>query len=129
MDELKYLNIKEVDKVEIPAGLEERLSAQIDQWAKSEKKSTRRFSTYKILAMAACLSAVIGIGGILSVSLNRNKAHIDTFDDPQFAQAEAEKALYLLAYNLDKGITNLKKVQRITTNTSNTIKNSPNQEK
>lgn len=129
MDELKYLNMEEASKAEIPVGLEERLSAQIDLWAKSEKKSTRWFSTYKILVMAACLSAVIGIGGILSVSLNRNKAHIDTFDDPQLAQVEAEEALYLLAYNLDKGITNLKKVQEITRNTSNTNKNSPNQEK
>ena len=75
MDEL---NIKELERIPIPEGLEERLEAKID-----------------IL--------VCGIGLYLALSPS-NKGSIDTYDDPEIACMEAQKALQLLATNLNKGM-------------------------
>ncbi len=120
MDEIKHLDLKTIGEVEIPEELEKRLLKKIDQWANDEKKNTKaKIIFYKITAIAACISLIIGINSIN----NTNKAHKDTFDNPILAQMEAEKALYLLANNLEKGIIHLEKAQEITTNTGNTLNN------
>ena len=141
MDDVKYLNIKSIEKVEIPTGLEERLCAKIDQWADIEEKAKRETTAtkplkrnilewpnfYKLVTIAACFSAIIGIGSIIGINYTRNNAHIDSFNDPKLAQAEAHKALSLLAYNLDKGMTNLNKAREITSHTNNIISNTLNE--
>ena len=141
MDEVKYLNIKSIEQVEIPEGLEERLSMKIDQWADMEKEGLRKGTAetkslkrgiltwtkfYKSVTIAACISAVIGIGSIIGLHTSRNKAQIDTFCDPKLAQAVANKALWLLAYNLEKGMTNYEKAREITTKTQDIIDNTLN---
>lgn len=40
MEELKYLNLKRTGEAEVPEGLEERLSMNIDLWAEEEKKAS-----------------------------------------------------------------------------------------
>lgn len=141
MDEVKYLNIKSIEQVEIPEGLEERLSMKIDQWADMEKEGLRKGTAetkplkrgiltwskfYKSVTIAACISAVIGIGSIIGLHTSRNKAQIDSFNNPKLAQAEAYKALWLLASNLEKGMTNYEKAREITTKTQDIIDNTLN---
>lgn len=136
MDEVKYLNIKSIEQVEIPEGLEERLSLKIDQWAEMEKEAQRKSSAepkplkrgiltwtkfYKSVTIVACISAIIGIGSIIGLHTSRNKAQIDSFNNPELAQAEAYKALWLLASNLEKGMTNYEKGKEITTKTQDII--------
>ena len=102
MDEL---NIKELERIPIPEGLEERLSAKIDEWdAKTLPLagSNRRF-VWRGLGLAASFILVCGIGLYLALSPS-NKGSIDTYDDPEIACVEAQKALQLLATNLNKGM-------------------------
>lgn len=140
MDELKYLDLRRTGEAQIPEGLEERLSMKIDLWAEEEKeacppakraKTTElgvktRLRFYRIIAAAACISAIIGITGIASIAGKEDMAHKDTFSNPEEARVEAERAIYLLAYNLDKGMRHLEKATEITTNTRNTLNNTLN---
>lgn len=141
MDEVKYLNIKSIEQVEIPEGLEERLSMKINQWALMEEEAQTKGTTetkplkrgiltwtkfYKSVTIAACISAIIGIGSIVGLHTSRNKAQIDSFNNPKLAQAEAYKALWLLASNLEKGMTSYEKAREITTKTQDIIDNTLN---
>lgn len=110
---MEKLNIEELERIPIPEGLEERLSMKIDEWEKAEKEeveaskeqednilSMHRFRYMKIASIAAAFILVIGIGLYMN---SGSKGHTDTYSDPQTAYNEAEKAIELLAANLNKG--------------------------
>ena len=110
MDEL---NLKTLKQIPIPDGLEERLSKKIDEWEYEEKKIKRHILLPKVLrytAAAACVALVFGVGIYL---LNQDEytrlAEQDTYQDPVQAQQEAERALNMLAMNLNKGMGHLEK--------------------
>ena len=138
MEELKYLNLKRTGEAEVPEGLEERLSMKIDLWAEEEKKANSaleskavvptvsflaRFRPYRNIAVAACISLIIGIGSVIGLLGKGNNAHKDTFDNPELARIEAEKALYLLAYNMEKGTQHLKQAKDIAAHTETSLNN------
>lgn len=138
MEELKYLNLKRTGEAEVPEGLEERLSMKIDLWAEEEKRVNSaleskavvptasflaRFRPYRNIAVAACISLIIGIGSVISLLGKGNNAHKDTFDNPELARIEAEKALYLLAYNMEKGTRHLKQAKDIAAHTETSLNN------
>ena len=127
MDELKHLNTEGLNDIEIPDGLEARLSMKIDQWAESETSKQvsehplrkKRFSMFRTVSIAASIALLFGIG--LMLHSQGNQAHKDTYDNPEQARQEAEKALNLLAYNLSKGMEQLEKVKEISATTNSTI--------
>ena len=129
MDELKHLNTEGLNDIEIPDGLEDRLSRKIDQWAKSEGETSKqvsehplrkkRFSMFRTVSIAASIALLFGIG--LMLHGQSDHAHKDTYDNPEQARQEAEKALNLLAYNLSKGMEQLEKVKEISATTNSTI--------
>ena len=122
MDELKYLDMDGINDIEIPEGLEERLSMKIDQWAESEggqPRRAKRISLMRTISVAAGFILLIGIGMMLHGV--DDKAHKDTFDNPEIACREAEKALELLAYNLGKGMEHLEKAKEMSVRTNNLI--------
>lgn len=138
MEELKYLNLKRTGETEVPEGLEERLSMKIDLWAEEEKKASSalrtntkvpsvsfltRFRPYRNIAVAACISLIIGIGSLMGILGQGNNAHKDTYDNPELARIEAEKALYLLAYNMEKGTKHLKQAKEIAAHTETSLNN------
>lgn len=138
MEELKYLNLKRTGETEVPEGLEERLSMKIDLWAEEEKRVNSaleskavvptvsflaRFRPYRNIAVAACISLIIGIGSVIGLLGKGNNAHKDTFSDPELARIEAEKALYLLAYNMEKGTKHLKQAKDIAAHTETSLNN------
>ena len=114
MDELDY---KALEQIPIPEGLEERLSAKIDEWEKEEKqqKAQRRTLLPRALrytAVAASIALVFGVGyHLLNQDNNEMMAEQDTYQDPVKAQQEAERALTLLAVNLNKGMGHLEKAK------------------
>ena len=119
MEELNKDILKDLENIEIPEGLEERLSMKIDQWEMQEKKvvpmipkKVSRIMTY--ISAAACFVLLFGVG---VTYLNADKSSIkekdDTYDDPVVAQKEAERALALLAYNLNKGVGQMEKAKAI----------------
>ena len=126
MDELNW---KELEQIPIPEGLEERLSAKIDEWEESEKRKVKSeklkylFPSYlKVTAIAASVALVFGVGYyFLSHEESVNLAEQDTYQDPVVAQQEAEKALNLLAYNLNKGMGQLEKAKAISDRTETTL--------
>jgi hypothetical protein len=143
MDELNW---KELEQIPIPEGLEERLSAKIDEWEKtlplpslqgggriSAKEKTGRSGKNSLpvgrvrggsvwLAIAASIVLVFGVGYyFLSHEEPVNLAEQDTYQDPVVAQQEAERALNLLAYNLNKGMGQLEKAKAISERTETTL--------
>ena len=127
---MEGLNWKELEQIPIPEGLEERLSAKIDEWEESEKRKVKSeklkhlFPSYlKVTAIAASVALVFGVGYYF---LNNNEEKVnlaeqDTYQDPVVAQQEAEKALNLLAYNLNKGMGQLEKAKAISERTETTL--------
>jgi hypothetical protein len=115
MDELDY---KALEQIPIPEGLEERLSAKIDEWEREEKKPRRRISVLRYVAAAACFALVFGVGyHLMNKNENTNLAEQDTYQDPVKAQQEAERALNMLAMNLNKGMGHLEKAKALSDKT------------
>ena len=115
MDEL---NLKTLEQIPIPEGLEERLLAKIDEWEREEKKPRRRISVLRYVAAAACFALVFGVGyHLMNKNENTNLAEQDTYQDPVKAQQEAERALNMLAMNLNKGMGHLEKAKALSDKT------------
>ena len=99
------LNIEELERIPIPEGLEERLSAKIDEWDAASRTVAihPKHNTRKYIALAASFILVCGIGLYFALAPT-NIGTTDTYDDPEIASLEAQKALQLLATNLNKGM-------------------------
>lgn len=103
---INELNIEELERIPIPEGLEERLSAKIDEWDAASRTvaiQTPPKGGWGVFALAASFILVCGIGLYFALAPT-NKGTIDTYDDPEIASLEAQKALQLLATNLNKGM-------------------------
>ena len=124
MDELNY---KALERIPIPEGLEERLSAKIDEWEQEKRKlkaQRRRLqpNALRYTAIAASIALVFGIGyHYLRHDEPVNLAEQDTYQDPVKAQQEAERALNLLAANLNKGMGHLEKAKALSDKAENTL--------
>ena len=118
MDEL---NLKTLEQIPIPEGLEERLSAKIDEWEREEQTAKQHFLMPRVLrytAIAASFVLVFGVGyHLLNNDNPSNLAEQDTYQDPVLAQQEAERALNMLAYNLNKGMGHLEKAKALSVKT------------
>ena len=116
------LNWKELEQIPIPEGLEERLEAKIDEWERAEEQTkAKRLMFPKAMrygAIAACVALVFGVGyHLLNQDKYTNLAEQDTYQDPLLAQQEAERALTLLAVNLNKGMGHLEKAKALSDET------------
>lgn len=112
MDEL---NLKALEQIPIPEGLEGRLSARIDEWERKEKKRTILLpKALRYAAVAASIVLVFGVGyHLLNQDNNTNFSEQDTYQNPVQAKQEAVRALNLLATNLNKGMRHLEKVKAL----------------
>ena len=121
------LNYKALEQIPIPEGLEERLSAKIDEWEQEEtrhKAQRRRLlpRSLRYTAIAASIALVFGMGyHYLQQDEPVNLAEQDTYQDPILAQQEAERALNLLAANLNKGMGHLEKAKALSDKAENTL--------
>ena len=124
MDKIDY---KALERIPIPEGLEERLSAKIDEWEQEEtrqKAQRRRLlpRSLRYTAIAASIALVFGMGyHYLRQDEPVNLAEQDTYQDPMLAQLEAERALNLLAANLNKGMGHLEKAKALSDKAENTL--------
>ena len=136
---MEQLNWKELEQIPIPEGLEERLSAKIDEWASEEQGARgkkiaktptslsplapRPLHLIRYSAIAASIALVFGVGFYFLQQKEEpvNLAEQDTYQDPAVAQQEAQKALNLLAYNLNKGMGQLEKAKAISERTETTL--------
>ena len=123
MDELDY---KALEQIPIPEGLEERLSAKIDEWEHEEKQQTKHRvllpTVLRYTAVAASLVLVFGVGyHLLNQDPLVNTVAKDVAQAPQQEQLEAERALNLLAYNLNKGMGHLEKAKALSDRTEQSL--------
>ena len=124
MDELDY---KALEQIPIPEGLEERLSAKIDEWEKEEKQQKAKHRVLRpnflrYTAAAASVVLIVGVGiHLLSQDKYMNLAEQDTYQDPMLAKQEAERALTLLAVNLNKGMGHPDKAKALSNKTEKTL--------
>ena len=111
------LNLKTLEQIPIPEGLEARLSKKVDEWEREEQKTTRHILLPRVLrymTAAACIAFVFGVGfHLLNQEEGVNLAEQDTYQDPVQAQKEAERALNMLAMNLNKGMGHLEKAKAL----------------
>ena len=123
MDEL---NLKTLEQIPIPEGLEERLSKKIDEWETHPQPLPKGGETVasplrrgiRYVAAAACFALVFGVGyHLMNQEENTNLAEQDTYQDPVKAQQEAERALNMLAMNLNKGMGHLEKAKALSEKT------------
>ncbi len=133
MDEL---NLKTLEQIPIPDGLEERLSKKIDEWEAQQPlpregsseslPSGRLEGGVRWVAAAACLALVFGVGFhfLQREELPSSRegqgvgfAEQDTYQDPVKAQQEAERALNMLAMNLNKGMGHLERAKALSEKT------------
>ena len=131
MDKLNIndVELNELEHILIPEGLEERLAAKIDEWEKAERKPHRLafIRPLRDVSAAACITLVLGLGYHAFTRVSGDSvtasplAEQDTYHDPLLAQQEAERALTLLAVNLNKGMTQLEKAQTLSRKTEQTL--------
>ena len=136
MDEL---NLKTLEQIPIPEGLEERLSKKIDEWGahpqplqkggESQRKTQQRRLVPRVLRYAAVAASIALVFGVGYHYLQREElpssregqgvgfAEQDTYQDPVKAQQEAERALNMLAMNLNKGMGHLEKAKALSEKT------------
>ena len=113
------MEYNEFEHIDIPEGLEQRLSQTIDEWERAEqcqqRSRTLRRTVITAVSAAACVALAFAIGSHFhsqelpdeTAAIAQNKGEQDTYTDPDQAYAEAEKALQLLAYNINKGLNHL----------------------
>lgn len=90
-------------------GLEQRLSNHIDELAKKEKPA-RQTSIRWIAGIAASMLLLISAG--LYFGTNRpDPFYQDTYDTPEEAYATTEKAITLLATNVNKGLKSIEQIK------------------
>ena len=129
---MDQLHLKQLEQIPIPEGLSERLSAKIDEWeqqelqqqhARQRAKQRKLYpSMWRITAVAACMALVFGVGlHYFQQEEPINYAEQDTYQDPVLAQQEAERALNLLAANLNKGMGHLERAKALSDKAENTL--------
>lgn len=112
---LSTLSNREAD---LPKGLEERLSRSIRRWEERDARQSRlkvRKPKARLTAwytgIAAALLIAFGTGLYVLKATDQPR---DTFDNPQLAYAEAERALQLFATTLNKGQSHVAKAENRT---------------
>lgn len=120
-----FLSALPQQEAPLPAGMEERLSASIRRWEADDAQqphlkvvrptsrpkaigspTLRKMKWYTGIAAAVLIAA--GAGLHLQKAAGQPR---DTFDNPQLAYAEAERALQLFATALDKGQSHVSKAE------------------
>lgn len=116
-----FLQLKNTEPIDIPVGLEFRLNNLIDNLAANESQkivirelnhSSRSLLWFKIGGIAASVAILFSIGlyvgnnskGDAFSDIAQGVEVKDSFDDPADAYKEAERALMLVSYNLNKGV-------------------------
>ena len=103
----------QLQAIQVPEELEERLSEQIDQWAIQERfvvkvSPKRRF--LQIGSIAASLLVLLSMGWYIYNPQTRQ----DTCTTPEEAYIHTEKALTMFAQALNKGVKQMEVIQEST---------------
>jgi len=112
-DEGKQLNayFQALDNgpAQIPEGLERRMERSIEEWGRVEHHAGNRARTTTlrwVAGMAACFALVFSMGTALNIREDKqaNYAVTDTYDNPQDAYQETQRALRTFSLAINKGL-------------------------
>lgn len=111
-----------IDGINIPEGLEARLSNTIDKFAADERHRRR---SRVLRASAACVISVVGIlaGSVIfkSFDISHEDAIADTYSNPEDAAKAVNYAVGLLQQTLDQSFAEIEQVNRDFENMKNTV--------
>lgn len=116
-----FLQLQAVADAPTPEGLEERLSKNIDQWEKQERKAerkTRILSLQWIGGIAASLLVLVTFGWYM---YEPQPARKDTCATPEEAYIHAQQALAMFSDALNKGKKQMEAAHATTTRVERTI--------
>lgn len=112
-DESKQLNayFQALDNspAQLPEGLERRMERSTEEWGRVEHHAGNRARTTTIrwvAGMAACFALVFSMGTALNIREDKqaNYAVTDTYDNPQDAYQETQRALRTFSLAINKGL-------------------------
>ena len=119
-----FLRLSEMSScdVDMPDDMKTRLSARIDEWGR-QTEGKRIYSMYRYVSgVAATVLLVLGLG--YSILEDRSVETVyDTFDSPQEAYLETQRALQLFSDAIDKGTVGLHKAGNTTRKVGEKIDN------
>lgn len=98
-------------QLQVPEGLEKRLSRQIDQWEAQERHTLKTGRNFRLqwIGIAASLLLLFGAGWHLYSPHTITRQ--DTCATPEEAYAHTEKALVMLSTALNKGMNQMNALQ------------------
>lgn len=124
-----FLQLSNARPVDVPIGLEAKLNNLIDVLAENELKekivvpiapsvkiNNRHLLWMRIAGVAASVAILFSVGLFInnnndnvdpSIQLSQQIQLKDTYEDPDQAYREAEKALLLVSSNLNKGVSRM----------------------
>lgn len=100
----------------LPESFANRLERSIDEWSRVEHAAEHRTRTASLrwaVGMAAAFALVFSIGTALNLREDRNSSYatIDTYDNPQDAYQETQRALQTFSLAINKGFNAIDKKQ------------------
>lgn len=111
----RFLSGLSFEEMPLPPGLEERLSSSICRWEKADTPQARpkvRRPMVSLMKWSTGIAAALVIAaGAGWYALKANDRPRDTFDNPELAYIEAQRALQLFAAALDKGQSQVSKAE------------------
>lgn len=104
-----YFQVMDNRRVQLPEGLERRMERSIEEWGRVEHHAGNRARTTTIrwvAGMAACFALVFSMGTALNIREDKqaNYAVTDTYDNPQDAYQETQRALRTFSLAINKGL-------------------------
>lgn len=109
--------------VDLPEGLEERLSASIGRWQKeSQRRRPWLRPSIRLWSIGIAASLLIAAGMGIYLQKSEPKQH-DTFTNPALAYQETQRALQLFATALQKGEAQMVKAEKTTLKVQQTLEN------
>lgn len=109
----------ERQEIQIPEGMEQRLSALVDRLEAEEQEARMHRHNRRTLSNASRWAAGLAVAAVAAglafiVLAPRGGGHVIEVNDPEEARIQTERALNLLATTLNKGVKGMEKAEKET---------------
>lgn len=109
----------ERQEIQIPEGMEQRLSALVDRLEAEEQEARKRRHNRRTRSNASRWAAGLAVAAVAAglafiVLTPRGGGRVIEVNDPEEARIQTERALNLLATTLNKGVKGMEKAEKET---------------
>lgn len=111
----KFINITDIEHIDVPSDLEASLEKMLDGMAAAEKimAEEKKRTKFRILLSGLSAAAAVAIISLMGYGLWLGSAPADTFDNPQLAYLEVEKALNTISGHLQNSCSEMEKTEKM----------------